>query len=116
MTGAVQVPVLLQATASVVGSDLVARIPQQGVAPYRILRMQIQGPQVDVGSGYLFRMYLGTIATYTQFSQTNSTQSNSGQFSPGEYIPQGNDVIGVWEGAGSSGVTATLTLTTDGGV
>lgn len=101
------VPVLLDAVAVDNGTDLIARIGQQGINSYSIIRVNITGP------GGIFTMYKGTISDIARFTTVRTGVVNDAQFIPPEYIPSGNDVIGVW--AGGTGGSGRMTLTTDGG-
>ena len=111
-----RVPTEVFANGRAFGNDLVAQIPQQSVWGYRILRVFIQnGPQTDTANGKLFRMYKGAPGV-NQFASTEKTDNNDAQFTPPEEIPAGCDVFAVWEGQSGYASTATVRVTTDGGM
>lgn len=102
-----KVPTLIDAIGVPSGVDLVARIPQQGIYPYRLLRVNINGPIAQ------FDLYKGSTSAFNKFSSVFSAGIGDAQFTPGEYIPAGVDIIGVWVNGG--GYSGTMSITTDGG-
>lgn len=108
---------ILEARGIASGVDLVARIPQQGAnIRYGLIRLVIQnGPQTDITTGKLFRLYVGTIAQSAQITAVSLTTTNDAQFIPPEIINSGSDLIGVWEGQSAYTGVALMTATTDGG-
>lgn len=101
------VPTLLDAIGFPMGVDLVARIPQQGIHGYGVIRVNINGP---IGE---FSLYKGSTSAFNKFSTVFSSGIADAQFTPPEIIPVGVDLIGVWvNGAPYAGQ---MTVTTDGG-